>query len=193
MISRANVIKNKVEFLVETDGDIIEKIKNGKVEAFRLLVRRYTQTVRFLLARRLNDHHEIEDLTQEVFVAAYQSLGNYDSSKKNFKSWLSSIAHNKLMSHLRKYYAIQKRDLILESQFLDFEDDVEPTEELIEKMKKCLSKLPDQAQELVNSRYFTSEPIMLLAERIGSSENAISSKLFRIRKALKNCIEGKYE
>ena len=176
---------------VEDDAEIIEKIKRGKYEAYRLLVRRYTQDVRFYLARKLNDHHEIEDLTQEVFVAAYHSLGDYDTSRKNFNAWLRTIAHNKLMSHLRKYYAIQKRDLILENEIIEAANDTSlMPDELIEKMKKCLSKLPEAAQELIRSRYFTTEPVMLLAERLGSSENAISSKLFRIRKNLKECIEG---
>ncbi|MCM8541724.1 MAG: sigma-70 family RNA polymerase sigma factor [Lentisphaeraceae bacterium] len=178
---------------MENDSDIIAKIKNGKSEAYRLLVRRYTQNVRFYLAKRLSDHHEIEDLTQDVFVAAYQSLGNYDPEKKNFNGWLHTIAHNKLMSHLRKHYATTKRDLVLESQILDQCDNTEPPEELIDKMKKCLSKLPESAQQLIKSRYFTTEPVMLLAERLGSSENAISSKLFRIRKNLKSCIEGDHD
>lgn len=178
---------------MEDDSEIIEKIKNGKPESYRLLVRRYTQAVRFQLAKRLNDHHEIEDLTQEVFVAAYQSLGNYDPTKKNFKGWLHTIAHNKLMSHLRKYYATAKRDLLLENEILEISDNEPPPEELIEKMKQCLSKLPENAQELIQSRYFSTEPVMLLAERLGSSENAISSKLFRIRKNLKSCIEGSHE
>lgn len=175
---------------MEDDQEIIKKIQNGKSESYRLLVRRYTQTVRFFLAKKLNDHHEIEDLTQEVFVAAYHSLGNYDPQKKNFKGWLQSIAHNKLMSHLRKHYANVKRDLMLENQILEHVGDEIPSEELIDKMKQCLGKLPENAQELIQSRYFSTEPVMLLAERLGSSENAISSKLFRIRKSLKACIEG---
>lgn len=175
---------------MENDSEIIERIKNGKSESFRLLVRRYTQNVRFYLAKRLSDHHEIEDLTQDVFVAAYQSLGNYDPAKKNFNGWLHTIAHNKLMSHLRKHYATTKRDLILENEILEHSENEPPPEEQIEKMKKCLGKLPESAQELIRSRYFTTEPVMLLAKRLGSSENAISSKLFRIRKTLKSCIEG---
>ena len=176
---------------MEDDSGIIDKIKKGKYEAYRLLVRRYTQDIRFYLARRLNDHHEIEDLTQEVFVAAYHSLGNYDTGRDNFGAWLRTIARNKLMSHLRKYYATQKRDLILENEiFTNIEDSSLIPDDLIEKMKKCISKLPEAAQELIQSRYFTTEPVMLLAERLGSSENAISSKLFRIRKTLKECIEG---
>lgn len=178
---------------MENDIEIIEKIKNGKSESYRLLVRRYTQNVRFFLAKRLNDHHEIEDLTQETFVAAYHSLGNYNSEKSNFNSWLQTIAHNKLMSHLRRYYAITKRDMLLENQILEAADSECPPEELIEKMKQCLSKLPENAQELIQSRYFSTESVMLLAERLGSSENAISSKLFRIRKTLKSCIEGSHE
>ena len=178
---------------MEDDSEIIEKIKNGKSESFRLLVRRYTQTVRFQLAKRLNDHHEIEDLTQEVFVATYQSLGNYDPQKKNFKGWLQTIAHNKLMSHLRKHYATVKRDLLLENQILEICENDSPPEELIDKMKQCLNKLPENSQELIKSRYFSTEPVMLLAERLGSSENAISSKLFRIRKTRKTCIEGSHE
>ena len=178
---------------LENDSEIIARIKNGKSESFRLLVRRYTQNVRFYLAKRLNDHHEIEDLTQDVFVAAYQSLGNYDPNKKNFNGWLHSIAHNKLMSHLRKHYATTKRDFILENQILDYADNEDPPEELILKMKKCISKLPITAQELIQSRYFSTEPVMLLAKRLGSSENAISSKLFRIRKTLKSCIEDNHD
>ena len=175
---------------MENDKEIIENIKKGKTEAYRLLVRRYTQTVRFYLAKRLSDHHEIEDLTQEVFVAAYHSLGSYNPDKKNFNGWIHTIAHNKLMSHLRKHYATKKRDLILENQIIEHSTDDSTPEELIDKMKKCLNKLPEGAQELIRSRYFSTEPVMLLAQRLGSSENAISSKLFRIRKSLKSCIEG---
>ena len=65
----------------------------------------------------------------------------------------------------------------------------------IVKVKSCINKLPDEALELIKSRYYVNETVISLAERLESTENAISSKLFRIRKQLKSCIdqEASYE
>ena len=66
----------------------------------------------------------------------------------------------------------------------------EINEAKITKLKCCLQKLPEEAKSLMMARYFNSETVTSLAERLSSTENAISSKLFRLKKKLKTCIES---
>jgi RNA polymerase sigma-70 factor (ECF subfamily) len=66
----------------------------------------------------------------------------------------------------------------------------EVNEKKIGKLKSCLQKLPEESKSLMMARYFNSETVTSLAERLLSSENAISSKIFRLKKKLKTCIES---
>ncbi len=173
--------------------DTIKQIKAGNKTEFREIIRQFSPSIRAYLAGRLNDFHAIEDLLQEIFVAVYHSLDNYNEDYP-FKSWLFSIARNKLMSHLRRNYSYNNLKAELEEEIQTVlsrhsEPIIGETTELLVKLKQCIEKLPENARQIIQSRYFTAETVISIAQRTNSSENAVSSKLFRLRKKLKNCIE----
>ena len=172
--------------------ELIKQVLAGQQEAFRQIVRDLSPSLRSYLAGRLSDFHIIEDLSQEIFVAVYQSLSRYDD-KYDFRTWFFTIARNKLNSHLRKMYSPKNLKFAYEEEILNLLAQVENINEnkadQIGKVKHCINKLPDDALELIKSRYYINETVISLAERLESTENAISSKLFRIRKQLKTCID----
>ena len=172
---------------------LIEASLKGDMEAYRSIVLHFGPSVRAYLCSKINDYHVVEDISQDVFITAYKTLSKY-KGKGKFSSWLISIAHNKSIDYIRKHYS-QKRNL--ENYQIEVEEHLTGLEDLqsfsierIKLLKDCLSKLPQESKQLIIERYMNSETVINLAQRLESTENAISSKLFRLRKKLKDCIEA---
>ena len=86
--------------LVLDDAALVARCRNGDAEAFSALVERYKDRVYWLVNRivgRLDD----EDLTQEVFLRAYEALPGFREESR-FSTWLYRIARNLCLSELRK-------------------------------------------------------------------------------------------
>jgi RNA polymerase sigma-70 factor (ECF subfamily) len=169
----------------------INDVLNGKPESYRMIVRQLAPSLRSYLSGRLNDFHLVEDMSQEIFITVYQSLDKFDP-KYDFRTWFFTIARNKLNSHLRKVYSKKSMKFAFEEEIQNLVaeicDENPQHERKLKQIQGCVSKLPEDALELIKSRYYTNETVISLAERLNSTENAISSKLFRIRKNLKECL-----
>jgi hypothetical protein len=61
--------------------EAVARVLAGDTEAFREIVRECGPMVRVYLAAHVRDHQQVEDLSQEVFVAAYWSLASFDASR----------------------------------------------------------------------------------------------------------------
>jgi len=83
------------------DPDLIARTKRGKVEAYNILVSRWEKRVFNYLLRLVGDREDAMDLSQEVFLKAYQNLGKLQDASR-FGPWLFRIAHNEAFSHLRR-------------------------------------------------------------------------------------------
>lgn len=73
----------------------------GREPAFREIVARYERPVFSLVYRMVRDRALAEDLSQEVFVRAFNAIGTYKPSYK-FSNWILKIANNHAIDHLRK-------------------------------------------------------------------------------------------
>ncbi len=83
------------------DRDLIAKARRGHVDAYNVLVSRWEKRVFNYLLRLVANREDALDLSQEVFLKAYQNLRKLDEPAK-FPAWLFRIAHNEAYSLLRK-------------------------------------------------------------------------------------------
>ena len=83
------------------DPDLIAKARRGDVEAYNLLVSRWEKRVFNYLLRLVSNREDAMDVSQEVFLKAYQSLPKLDDPAR-FSGWLFRIAHNEAFSLLRR-------------------------------------------------------------------------------------------
>ncbi len=83
------------------DGDLIAKARRGNVDAFNVLVSRWERRVYNYLAKLLGEREQALDVTQEVFLKAWQGLSKLDDPGR-FSPWLFRIAHNEAYSSLRR-------------------------------------------------------------------------------------------
>ncbi len=74
----------------------------GNTSEFRQLVEQYHRPV-FRFARNLiGDEHEAEDITQDVFLAAFDHLASYDPKRASVQTWLFTIARNRCVNYLKR-------------------------------------------------------------------------------------------
>lgn len=171
----------------------VKKVLAGGSQAYREIVREYGPMVRVQLFSHLKDHHAVEDLSQEVFVAAYWALESYDPAR-DFRTWIGGIAKNKLMSHLRKQYSQKNRANVLtvdihELMLPDLDGCNPDAEAVTAQLLTCVGKHPEKDRQLIDARYFEEESVTSIAERLRTTVSAISSNLYRIRAQLRQCIE----
>jgi RNA polymerase sigma-70 factor (ECF subfamily) len=110
-------VRNEENESIETDAEILRRIRKGEPEAFEILVARYKNRVFGILTHYERDAQKVEDLAQDTFLKAWRNLKQY-RAKSPFEHWLSRIASNVARDHLRR---IQRR--IRETSFEDMGED----------------------------------------------------------------------
>ena len=83
-----------------TDRELVDRARQGDVEAFGQLVRRHQQRILRLALHMLRSRPEAEDVTQETFIRAYQALARFDGRSEPY-TWLYRIAVNLSLNTIR--------------------------------------------------------------------------------------------
>src|SRR4051794_37303314 len=92
-----------------TDEAIIERVMDGDLAAFELVMRRYNQRL-FRVARGiLESDQEAEDVVQETYVCAYEHLGEFEG-RARFSTWLTRIAVHAASKRRRKMKRVRLFD-----------------------------------------------------------------------------------
>src|SRR5260370_11892554 len=77
----------------DPDTEVVRRVQAGDVDAFEELVRHHSRGVFGILARLLGNMDDIRDVTQDVFLKAFEHIGSFQGRSK-FSTWLTSIAIN---------------------------------------------------------------------------------------------------
>src|SRR5262245_9587790 len=79
---------------------ILKEVARGRIEAFGRIVREYALPLRGYLASQVHHLDDVDDLAQEVFLAALKSLPTFRPGD-DFGAWLRGIARNKVLVYFR--------------------------------------------------------------------------------------------
>ncbi len=83
------------------DSDLVRGARKGDVQKYNLLVSRWEKRVFNYLLRIVGSPDDAQDVSQEAFLKAYQSLARLDDPAR-FGPWLYRIAHNEAISAIRR-------------------------------------------------------------------------------------------
>lgn len=86
---------------IRSDGELVDAVRLGDREVFRLIMERHGPFVMAYLIRHSGSALAAEDLAQEVFLTAFQELGRL-KKKDALRSWLLGISRNKVREYWRK-------------------------------------------------------------------------------------------
>lgn len=172
---------------------LVERAQRGDRDAFRQVVTAVHRDVRRLLAGFQVTAGLAEDVLQDTFVKAYESLVSYRPAG-TFVPWIKAIARNLLLNELRaqKRLVVTEQDQLAEALVDDALADAERAEEVgaqVSRLRDCLDRLGEPGRTLVEARYLRGESTATLAARCKQSEVWIRVTLFRVRRLLRACME----
>jgi len=169
------------------DGYLVNRCLNGEPEAFGFLVDRYKESVYSFAYAKLGNFHDAEDVTQEVFIKAYQklrTLKRWDS----FHAWIYSITTNLCKNWLRAKSRRPDREYIEDegpktlrtSSMNSYRDELRR-----ESLYEALHLLPEIHRQVLTLHYLGGMNTKEIARFLGTSPNAIIQRLYRARAKLK--------
>ena len=86
--------------MTESDTDLIRRAQADDIDAFCLLAQRYARRIHLLASHYCRNAQDAEDLSQEVWLKAYQALRSFRSDS-SFYTWLRRITINAFLNHRR--------------------------------------------------------------------------------------------
>jgi RNA polymerase sigma-70 factor (ECF subfamily) len=172
------------------DRDLISKARKGDVEAYNLLVSRWEKRVFNYLLRLTNGRREdAQDLSQDVFLKAYQNLAKLDDPAK-FAGWLFRIAHNEAYSLLRKNRPDDSEitfDPVTAEASLGSGGRMFPVE-LSLAVQRALERLNSDQREAVLLKVYQGFKFEEMAEILGIPVSTVKSRLYTALDLLKTAL-----
>lgn len=88
--------------LLASEDQIIASVLAGRTNEFRKLVEQYHQPVYRFARNLIGDEHDAEDITQEVFLTAFDHLESYNATRASLLTWLFTMARNRCVNYLKR-------------------------------------------------------------------------------------------
>jgi RNA polymerase sigma-70 factor, ECF subfamily len=179
------------------DLDLVRQFQSGVERAFNELVLRHRRGVYLTAVGLLGSNDDAEDLTQEVFIKAYQSLSTFRGDSA-FYTWLYRITVNLCLNQLRKrkvrsFFGLEQVKASLPEA--DRADRDLELSELSARARKAISELPEKQRAVFILRHFRSLPHAEIARIMDRDEGTIKANYFqavrKLRIKLGPYLEGK--
>jgi RNA polymerase sigma-70 factor (ECF subfamily) len=167
-------------FRAVEDADLIHKARQGDVEAFNLLVSRWEKRVYNFLLRILRNREDALDLSQDVFLKAYQNLRKLEDPTR-FSGWLFRIAHNEAYSLFRKRRPEGEREA---GERSEQRAAVFPLELSIA-VSSALGRLTAEQREAVVLKIYEGFKFEEMAEILSCPVSTVKSRLYTALELLK--------
>jgi RNA polymerase sigma-70 factor (ECF subfamily) len=169
------------------ESDLLAQARRGNAFAFEEIVRRHQQQVYRVALRIVRRHEVADDVAQEAFIRAYQSLDRFDLSRP-FGPWIRRIAANLAVNHLRSPRA--REDELQETAQGPTGGGSDPLGEAMagearDALDQALARLPAEQRAVFVLRAVEELTYAEIAEALGISEGTVMSRLFRAREKLR--------
>jgi RNA polymerase sigma factor (sigma-70 family) len=169
--------------ITETDNELACRAQAGSLDCFEELVRRYQLPLLRFLQRRSPSPHDAEDVIQDAFLRAYQSIDSYRADQP-FKPWLFTIAYRLSIDTARRRRPTGPSF----DEFTRKTDDtpLDAKDHLWQTVRRVLK---DEPFTTVWLHYGESMPTSDIARIIGRSQDWVKTALLRARAKIRNALE----
>jgi RNA polymerase sigma-70 factor (ECF subfamily) len=175
--------------ITETDSELAARAHAGSLDCFEELVRRYQVPLLRFLQRRSPNPRDAEDVIQDAFLRAYQSIGSFRQDQP-FKPWLFTIAYRLAIDTARRRRPLGPSfdELTRDSDQtpLDHATRNDSKDHLWQTVRRVLKDEPFTAVWL---HYGESMPTADIAKVIGRSQDWVKTTLLRARGKIREALE----
>ena len=175
--------------MIDGDKQLIKRAIKGEASAFGLLYDKYQPQIYRFIYLKIGHREEAEDLTHQVFLKSWQSIGRFNFQGFPFSSWLYSVARHQVIDHYRTKKVKITFEEIIE---LETNDDSLPeaidNKLTIEKVKSAIACLNDEQQDVIILRFIEDFSLQEAASILEKTEGAVKLLQHRAIKNLRKAI-----
>jgi RNA polymerase sigma-70 factor (ECF subfamily) len=157
----------------------VARAKQGDRDAVRFLYFQYADNVYGYVRTIVRDHHDAEDVTQQVFAKLLTSIHKHEDRGLPFVSWLMRMSHNVAVDAVRA-----RRETPAEEIFGAGERDSDDGAHVASSLRDAFRALPDDQREVVVMRHVMGLTPVEIAARTGRTHSSVYGLHHRGRRAL---------
>lgn len=192
---------------VQAVNVLVRRCVTGDAVAWEEIVRVYTRRIYNICYRFAGTGTDAEDLTQDVFIRIYRTLGSFDPDRASFNTWITTVTRNLLVDHFRKSKNDRATDSIDSAPGEDDErqalserlqdsgpspDDHLSRRETREAVHAALQKLSPELREAVILRDLQDMDYKEIAQVLRVPEGTVKSRINRGRVELARLLQRTY-
>lgn len=170
---------------------LVERARKGDKTASAELYEKMYDKLYFFALKNVRSKEDAEDIVQEAFMKALESLDELNSSE-SFSGWIYSVTYNLCIDKMRggkrvaRFETEDDRDNAIENSALNepvmVPEDYMQNEETKRQIKDVIDGLRPDMRSAVILYYYDQMSIAEIAETMNLSESSVKSKLYQARK-----------
>jgi len=168
---------------------LVERAASSSFGAFGEIYDIFLDRIFRYVFYQVKDRMTAEDLTEEIFLKAWEAMGKYKQKNSSFSAWLYRIAHN----HVIDYFRTRRQHVALEDVTPSAPDN--PEQEVEEKamqqeLAEVISSLPPQQKQVIILKFIEGMDNVEIARIMDKREGAIRMLQMRALMALRQKLTG---
>lgn len=174
-----------------SDFEIIESVKKGNSADFSILIDRYKNKAFSLLRRMLKNDFDAEEVLQDCFLKAFNSLSSFKHEAK-FSTWFYKIVYNTALTKIssKKRKTENEMSSVDEHFNLEYNSDIKEfdNKDLSALINKLINQLPENYSAVISMFYLDELSCEEISEVMKTSVSNVKVMLYRSRNSLKELI-----
>jgi RNA polymerase sigma-70 factor, ECF subfamily len=160
------------------------RAQQGDREGIHFLYTRYAPDVLRYVHSFVHDHHEAEDITQNVFIKLISVIGKYEPREVPFTAWILRVARNAALDQMRARRATPCEDIRVQD-----DERGRLSHERGHDLRQALETLPCEQREVLILRHIVGLSPVEIADVMGKTESSVHGLHHRGRLSLKTALE----
>ncbi|TMK55980.1 MAG: sigma-70 family RNA polymerase sigma factor [Actinobacteria bacterium] len=160
--------------------EAVSRAKAGDPEGIHYLYVRYADDVLRYVNGLVRDHHEAEDITQNVFAKLIKAINKYEERAVPFDAWILRVARNAALDHLRAKRAIPTEEVRVADM-----GQAQTAQDRGQALRQALEDLPEDQREVLVLRHIVGLSPVEIADTLNKSESSVHGLHHRGRRSLR--------
>ena len=167
---------------------VLDRVAAGDMAAMREIYLAHADAVHRFVRTRLRDEVEAADIVHETMLAVWRGAAGFQR-RSTVRSWVLSLARNKVIDHLRKQsrVVLEEPDDTVPDDGLNAEAVLAAAQDA-QRLRDCVDQLPDRQRTVVHLAFYEDLNYVEIAAIENSPEGTVKTRIFHAKKLLLRCL-----
>lgn len=173
-----------------TESEIVALVRDGRREGYEAILCRYADRVFAMIVKLVPNVMDAQELTQDVFLRAFDRINSYDPQRSSLSTWLCRIAYRRALDFLKRNHPqilSLEDNHVWQTDISDEQLEAELStnrEERIKLLERLIDELPTDERTLLTLYYYDGYPLTEIAYIMCIDAKVLANRLYRTRKKL---------